>query len=59
MKKDGSLEVLNKEPFEIGKKISTKAVGAYRRKDLTDDYKYPIGKSYTTWNTLMNTGYNK
>ena len=41
--KNGHFEVLSISEKSIGKYISTKAVGSYKREDLTRNYKYPEG----------------
>ncbi|XP_042562138.1 LOW QUALITY PROTEIN: protein-glutamine gamma-glutamyltransferase 2-like [Clupea harengus] len=41
--RDGSKHRLHTDSSQIGQKISTKAVGAYRREDITASYKYPEG----------------
>ncbi|GFO25455.1 protein-glutamine gamma-glutamyltransferase k [Plakobranchus ocellatus] len=40
---DGDMEVIDVDPYSVGKNISTKAVGSIFRHDLTSDYKYPDG----------------
>jgi len=44
VKKDGSMELLGKEPKAVGMKISTKAVGSNERNDITAHYKHQDGK---------------
>ena len=45
VKADGSMEPTEVDKSSVGKSISTKAVGADTREDLTLEYKYPEGWS--------------
>ncbi|KAJ8358756.1 hypothetical protein SKAU_G00152810 [Synaphobranchus kaupii] len=40
---DESEERIASDPYSVGQKISTKAVGSDKRLDITDNYKYPEG----------------
>uniref|UniRef100_A0A8C5R7A8 protein-glutamine gamma-glutamyltransferase n=1 Tax=Leptobrachium leishanense TaxID=445787 RepID=A0A8C5R7A8_9ANUR len=44
-RRDGSRTKISTDPKSVGKFISTKAVGAFRREDVTDNYKYPEGSA--------------
>ncbi|XP_018419792.1 PREDICTED: protein-glutamine gamma-glutamyltransferase E-like [Nanorana parkeri] len=43
--KDGSKTLAYSEPTGVGQLTSTKAVGAFHRRDITNDYKYPEGSA--------------
>ena len=45
VKKDGSMKARTVDEHSIGSFISTKAPGSKEREDLTEEYKYPDGKS--------------
>ena len=52
--RDGSKHRLHTDTSNVGQNISTKAVGAYRREDITASYKYPEGEgniTHTHWLT--------
>lgn len=44
---DWDMKVIRVEKSAVGKFISTKAVGSSARHDITNEYKYPEGKSKT------------
>ena len=46
--RDGSKHRLHTDSSQIGQNISTKAVGADRREDITASYKYPEGEGNIT-----------
>ena len=45
VKKDGSMKARTVDEHSVGSFISTKAPGSKEREDLTEEYKYPDGKS--------------
>ena len=45
VKKDGSMKARNVDEHSVGSSISTKAPGSDEREDITEEYKYPDGKS--------------
>ena len=44
-KSDGSFAVSSRDKTQVGKYISTKAVGRKSREDVTSHYKYPEGSA--------------
>ncbi|XP_018419791.1 PREDICTED: protein-glutamine gamma-glutamyltransferase E-like [Nanorana parkeri] len=42
---DGSKTLAYSEPAGVGQLTSTKAVGSFQRRDITNDYKYPEGSA--------------
>lgn len=52
VKKDGSMKARTVDEHSVGSFISTKAPGSKEREDLTEEYKYPDGKS-AFWHMLV------
>ena len=46
VKEDGSMKARSVDKHYVGNSISTGAPGSEEREDITDDYKYPDGKSF-------------
>ncbi|KAM5135152.1 uncharacterized protein ACMZJ9_017776 [Mantella aurantiaca] len=43
VKRNGTWTMIYSEPAGVGQRTSTKAVGSFERRDVTNDYKYPEG----------------